>query len=139
MADTLAEGKNYRQEEIIGDLEDETLVEAVVNTITKDGGGGQHDNKRWRRRHLGDVQNKELVNMLVDTLALVEVETPVKTMNVVEDWALVHTAALADMLLDVGQETLSGLADVNPDALLDTLADILAEGEAEALSQHSII
>ena len=39
MADTLAEGKNYRQEEIIGDLEDETLVEAVVNTITKDGGG----------------------------------------------------------------------------------------------------
>ena len=139
MADTLAEGKNQRQEEIIGDLEDETLVEAVVNTITKDGGGGQHDNKRWRRRHLGDVQNKELVNMLVDTLALVEVETPVKTMNVVEDWALVHTAALADMLLDVGQETLSGLADVNPDALLDTLADILAEGEAEALSQHSII
>ena len=139
MADTLAEGKNQRQEEIIGDLEDETLVEAVVNTITKDGGGGQHDNKRWRRRHLGDVQNKELVNMLVDTLALVEVETPVKTMNVVEDWALVHTAALADMLLDVGQETLSELADVNPDALLDTLADILAEGEAEALSQHSII
>lgn len=88
---------------------------------------------------MGDVQNKELVNMLVDTLALVEVETPVKTMNVVEDWALVHTAALADMLLDVGQETLSGLANVNPDALLDTLADILAEGEAEALSQHSII
>lgn len=88
---------------------------------------------------MGDVQNKELVNMLVDTLALVEVETPVKTMNVVEDWALVHTAALADMLLDVGQETLSELADVNPDALLDTLADILAEGEAEALSQHSII
>lgn len=88
---------------------------------------------------MGDVQNKELVNMLVDTLALVEVETPVKTMNVVEDWALVHTAALADMLLDVGQETLSRLADVNPDALLDTLADILAEGEAEALSQHSII
>lgn len=85
------------------------------------------------------MQNKELVNMLVDTLALVEVETPVKTMNVVEDWALVHTAALADMLLDVGQEKLSGLADVNPDALLDTLADILAEGEAEALSQHSIM
>lgn len=85
------------------------------------------------------MQNKELVNILVDTLAWVEVETLVKTMNVVEDWALVHTAALADMLLDVGQETLSRLADVNPDALLDTLADILAERQAEALSQHSIM
>jgi len=47
---------------------------------------------------VGDVENEALVDTLVETIACMEGKTVGKTTLEMEDWALVHTACLADML-----------------------------------------
>jgi len=47
---------------------------------------------------VGDVENEEPVDTLVETIACVESKTVGKTTLEMEDWALVHTTSLPDML-----------------------------------------
>lgn len=91
----LEEKKADTQDDTLGYIEAETFVEALANTVRKDGGG---DSKLTQ----ANVNSVALVEALADTVAEVEIEALSNTL------AKVNTKALADALADTLEEVERG-------------------------------